>query len=93
MFTEHGAMMLANVLKNPVAVRASIQVVRAFVHLRQMLGTNQDLARKIEARERKVGKHDADLQAILSALQKLLQPPAVPAKRPIGFIPPKRGKK
>jgi phage regulator Rha-like protein len=84
-FTEHGAVMLANVLRSPVAVRASIQVVRAFVHLRQMLATNQDLARKIEALERKVGKHDADLQAVLSVLQKLLQPPE-PAKRPIGFV-------
>jgi phage regulator Rha-like protein len=85
-FTEHGAMMLANVLKSPVAVRASIQVVRAFVHLRQFLLTNQDLARKIEALERKVGKHDADLQAILKALRKLLQPPARRAKHPIGFV-------
>ena len=56
-FTEHGTVMLANVLRSPVAVRASIQVVRAFVHLRQMLATNEDLARKIEALERKVGKH------------------------------------
>jgi hypothetical protein len=46
-FTEHGAVMLANVLKSPVAVRASIQVVRAFVHLRQMIASNEDLARKI----------------------------------------------
>jgi hypothetical protein len=87
-FTEHGAVMLANVLRSPVAVRASIQVVRAFVHLRQLLATNQDLARKIEAVERKVGKHDADLQAILSVLQKLLQPPVPPVKRPIGFVGP-----
>jgi hypothetical protein len=84
-FTEHGTVMLANVLRSPVAVRASIQVVRAFVHLRQMLATNEDLARKIEALERKVGKHDSDLQAILNVLQKLLQPPSE-AKRPIGFV-------
>ncbi len=92
-FTEHGAVMLANVLKSPVAVRASIQVVRAFVHLRQLLATNQDLARKIEALERKVGEHDADLQAVLSVLQKLLQPPVAAAKRPIGFLPAGKGKK
>jgi cell division septum initiation protein DivIVA len=55
------------------------------VHLRQMLATNEDLARKIEALERKVGKHDSDLQAILNVLQKLLQPPSA-AKRPIGFV-------
>jgi len=90
-FTEHGAMMLANVLRSRVAVRASIQVVRAFVHLRQMIATNEDLARKIEALERKVGKHDTDLQSVLNTLQKLLQPPRAPARGPIGFIGP--GKK
>jgi hypothetical protein len=61
-------------------------VVRAFVHLRQLLATNQDLARKIEALERKVGKHDADLQAVLTILRKLLQPPPTPPKRAIGFV-------
>jgi hypothetical protein len=86
-FTEHGTVMLANILRSSVAVRASIQVVRAFVHLRQMLAANQDLARKIEALEHKVGKHDADLRAILNALQNLLHPPA-PAKRTIGFVRP-----
>jgi hypothetical protein len=88
-FTEHGAVMLANVLQSPVAVRASIQVVRAFVHLRQILATHQDLARKMEALERKVGKHDADLDAILEVLQDLLEPPPSPTiKRPIGFVEP-----
>jgi hypothetical protein len=90
-FTEHGAMMIANLLKSPVAVRASIQVVRAFVHLRQLLAANLDLARKIEALERKVGKHDTDLQAVLNVLQKLLHAPKAPPRRPIGFIGP--GKK
>jgi hypothetical protein len=85
-FTEHGAVMLANVLKSPVAIRASIQVVRAFVRLRQMLATNDDLARKIEALERKVGKHDSDLEGILGILKQLLVPPPAPDKRPIGFV-------
>ena len=91
-FSEHGAVMLANVLRSPVAVRASIQVVRAFVHLRQMLATNRELARKIEALERKVGKHDAELQAILSALRNL-EPGPAGAKRPIGFVSPGKEKK
>jgi ORF6N domain len=86
-FTEHGAVMLANVLQSPVAVRASIQVVRAFVHLRQILATHEDLARKIEALEHKIGRHDADLEAILEVLQDLLEPPpAAATKRPIGFV-------
>src|ERR1039457_1547264 len=81
-FTEHGAVMLANVLKSPVAIRASIQVVRAFVRLRQMLATNDDLARKIEALERKVGKHPSDLEGILGILKQLLvRPPAADKSR------------
>lgn len=86
-FTEHGAVMLANVLKSPVAVRASIQVVRAFVRLRQTLTLNSQLARKLEALERRVGKHDTDLQDVLTILRRLLSPPATPPKRTIGFLP------
>jgi ORF6N domain-containing protein len=86
-FTEHGAVMLANVLRSRVAIQASIQVVRAFVHLRQMLANHQDIARKLEALERKVGKHDADLQSILAVLRTLLQPPPVELKKkPMGFV-------
>jgi hypothetical protein len=91
-FTEHGAVMLANILKSPVAIRASIQVVRAFVRLRQMLATNEALARKMEALERKVGKHDSDLQSILTMLKQLLVPPSLPGKRPIGFAPEPKNK-
>ena len=91
-FTEHGAVMAANVLRSKVAVRASIQVVRAFVRLRQMLAINEKLARKIEAIERKVGEHDAELKAVLRAMRSLLQEPPmpVPVRRPIGFIGPGR---
>jgi len=77
--------MLANVLRSPVAVRASIQVVRAFVGLRQMLAANQVVARKIELLERKVGEHDAELREILVILRNLLEPPAAPGRRQIGF--------
>jgi ORF6N domain len=86
-FTEHGAVMLANVLRSPVAVRASIQVVRAFVNLQRMLATHEDLARKVEAIERRVGKHDGELQDVLRILRTLLEPPPVPPKRRIGFVP------
>jgi hypothetical protein len=86
-FTEHGAVMLANVLKSPVAVQASIQVVRAFVRLRSVLAWNSQVAKKVEALERRVGKHDTDLQDVLNILRKLLQPPPAPPKRTIGFLP------
>ncbi len=85
-FTEHGAVMLANVLRSRVALRASIQVVRAFVHLRQMLVSHADLARKIDAIERRLGKHDLDLQEVFKILRKLLSPPRLPRRRPLGFI-------
>jgi hypothetical protein len=88
-FTEHGAVMLANVLKSDRAVRASILVVRAFVSLRQMLGTHDDLLRRVEAIERRVGKHDTELHEIIKILRKLLEPPPPePPKRPFGFMPP-----
>jgi hypothetical protein len=88
-FTEHGAVMLANVLRSRLAIRASIQVVRAFVNLRRMLVTHEGLARKIEALEWRVGKHDAELQEVLRILRKLLEPPPTPPKPPLGFMPPK----
>ena len=91
-FTEHGAVMLANVLRSDVAVRASIQVVRAFVNLRRILATNNVLLRKVEAIERRVGKHDAELQEVLRILRRLLEPPPLRGKRPMGFISPERGK-
>ncbi len=86
-YTEHGAIMLANVLRSPVALRASIQVVRAFVHLRRMLVSHDDLARKIDAIERRVGKHDTELQEVFRILRQLLEPPPLPPKRPLGFLP------
>ncbi|MGA2261765.1 MAG: ORF6N domain-containing protein [Acidobacteriota bacterium] len=83
-FTEHGAFMAANVLNSPVAVRASIQVVRAFVQLREMLATHKDLARKLEDLERKYAAHDARIQQIFSFIKKLMKPP-VSRRRQIGF--------
>jgi hypothetical protein len=64
-FTEHGAVMLANLLKSPRAIQASIQVVRAFVRLRRMLAANEELSYKLEAIERRIERHDAELQSIL----------------------------
>ena len=52
-FTEHGAVMLASVLNTPIAVAASLQVVRAFIHLRGLLANHQDLARKLGELEKK----------------------------------------
>jgi hypothetical protein len=74
----------------------SLFVVRAFVQLRELLGSNKELARRfaqLEARlDKKLGEHDEAIAAILSAIRELMQPPA-PKRRGIGFtadIEPKR---
>lgn len=81
-FTEHGAVMLASILNSPVAVQASIQVVRAFVQLRQLLGQKQDLARKVESLEK---KYDARFKVVFDAIRKLMTPPETKPKKRIGF--------
>jgi phage regulator Rha-like protein len=87
-FTEHGAIMAASVLNSPRAVEMSVYVVRAFVQLREMLASNQELARRfaqLEARlDKKLTEHDAAIAAILSAIRELMNP-AAPTRRPIGF--------
>ena len=67
-------------------MRASIQVVRAFVHLRRMLAWSNQIAKKVEALEQRVGEHDAELHGILRTLRKLIEPPLLPPKRQIGFL-------
>ncbi len=85
-FTEHGVVMAANILNSAVAVRASIQVVRAFVRLRQSLSAHQDLARKLEELERKYASHDAEIKGIFQLVKKLMEPSPPPHRRRIGFI-------
>ena len=76
--------MLASVLNSPVAVTASIQVVRAFVRLRAVLAAHKDLARKLEALER---KYDSRFKVVFEAIRRLMEPPALPPSRTIGFQP------
>ncbi len=80
-FTEHGALMLANVLNSERAAQTSVQVVRAFVRLRQMLASNAELARKLAALE---NKYDTQFKVVFHAIRQLMSPPARP-KREIGF--------
>ncbi len=83
-FTEHGAIMLANVLNSPSAVEASIQVVRAFVNLRKFLSTNKELSRKLKQLEGKFEKHDEEIELIFKAIRQLMKPSET-KKRKIGF--------
>jgi hypothetical protein len=80
-FTEHGALMLANVLNNERAISTSVMVVRAFVHLREMLSSNAELSRKLEALEQ---KYDVQFKVVFNAIRELMSPPVKP-KREIGF--------
>lgn len=85
-FTEHGAMMAASVLNTPRAVEVGIYVVRAFVQLRELFAANKELARKLDALERKLGAHDLAIAEILGAIRELMTPPTPPPKRRIGFV-------
>jgi len=80
-FTEHGALMLANVLNSERAAQTSVMVVRAFVRLRQMLASNAELARKLAALE---NKYDAQFKIVFDAIRQLMSPPE-PKRREIGF--------
>jgi hypothetical protein len=83
-FTEHGAIMLASVLKSPIAVQASVRVVRAFVRLREMIAGNAELAARLKDLERRLDSHDEAIIELFAVLKRLLEPEAKP-KREIGF--------
>ena len=85
-FTEHGALMVAAVLNTPRAVEISIYVVRAFVQLRELLASNQQLANKLDELERKLVTHDKAITEIVQAIRLLMEPPET-KQRPIGFAP------
>lgn len=84
-FTEHGAVMAANVLRSERAVNASIYVVRAFVKLRQMIASHKELAAKIDQLEHQVATHDKAIVSLFDAIRRLITPPPVKEKK-IGFV-------
>ncbi|MCR4303074.1 MAG: ORF6N domain-containing protein [Gallionella sp.] len=86
-FTEHGALMLGNVLKSERAVEVSLHVVRAFVYLRELVSGHKELAQKLNQLERKVGAHDKAIAEIINVIRQLMAPEEPKKKRPIGFAP------
>jgi hypothetical protein len=95
-FTEHGAIMAANLLSSPRAVEVSVYVVRAFVRLRELAATHGDLAKRLAELEEKTEalamNHDTfsrntrnQLKQVFDALRELMTPPD-PPRRPIGFV-------
>jgi hypothetical protein len=80
-FTQEGIAMLSSVLRSPRAIQVNIEIMRAFVRLRQLLATHADLARKLTAMEK---KYDAQFKVVFDALRALMMEPEE-KKKPIGF--------
>ncbi|MFN2458551.1 MAG: ORF6N domain-containing protein [Chitinophagaceae bacterium] len=83
-FTEHGVLMLANVLKGERAMQMSIRIIEVFIKIREMLLTHKDILLRLEKMEAKLTSHDEDIQLIFKYLKQLLNPPQTP-RRKIGF--------
>jgi phage regulator Rha-like protein len=83
-FTEHGALMLANVLNSKRAVQMSIFIVRTFIKLRELLLTHEEMIYRLARVEHKLGKHDREIQELLEAIRKLTERPQGPVQA-IGF--------
>ena len=84
-FTEHGVLMLANVLKSNQAITMSIRIIEIFVKLRETLLTHKDVLLKLEKLERKAVGHDGDLKLIFKYLRELLNPKTEPMRK-IGYL-------
>src|SRR5256714_13434091 len=91
-FSEHGAVMAANVLNSERAVAMSVYVVRAFVKLREVLASTSELAKKLDILERKLSSrlnvHEKAIIELFAQIRKLLKPPPPqpePKRRRIGF--------
>lgn len=80
-FTEQGVAMLSSILNRPKAIRVNIEIMRAFVRLRRILASHEDLARKLEELEK---RYDAQFRAVFDAIRQLMEPPER-QRRSIGF--------
>jgi hypothetical protein len=87
-FTEQGIAMLSSVLRSKRAIRVNISIMRAFVHLRQIISGHKELAFKVKELEKQYSKHEVEITTVFKVLKKLMEPPKEverPKKR-IGFI-------
>ena len=91
-FTENGAVMAANILNSPAAVRMSVFVVRAFIKMRELLGGTKELAKQLAELERKLTSrldvHESAIVNVLRRVMEILDPPPPPPESPrrqIGF--------
>jgi hypothetical protein len=81
-FTEQGVAMLSSVLNSERAILVNVEIIRAFVKLREILATHKDLARKLEELEK---KYDEQFVVVFKAIRELMTPAEPPPKRRIGF--------
>ncbi len=81
-FTEQGIAMLSGLLSSPRAVSVNIEIMRAFVRLRQMIASHTDLSRKLTALEK---KYDEQFKVVFDAIRELMTPPTSKQKAEMGF--------
>lgn len=81
-FTEQGVAMLSGVLNSPRAIAVNVEIMRAFVRLREMLSSHAELARRLDELEK---KYDSHFQVVFDAIRQLMAPPPTPPKTRIGF--------
>src|SRR5207245_7365766 len=84
-FTEHGALMAANLLNSPRAVAMSLYVIRAFIKMREDLAANAAILKRLAEIDKTLLLHDAGLREIYQKLRPLLEPPPAPPKPEVGF--------
>jgi len=82
-FTEQGVAMLSSVLKSKQAVRVNVEIMRAFVRLRDLIGHSRELSKRLDDLE---SKYDKQFKVVFDAIRELMTPPAAPPKRRIGFV-------
>ena len=75
-FTEHGVLMLANVLRSERALKMSVRIIEIFVRLREVLFAHKDILLKLEKLERRAVKHEIDIKLIFDCLKELVSPPS-----------------
>ncbi len=88
-FTEQGVAMLSSVLNSERAVQVNIAIMRAFVNMRKLAVTNEEVAKRLAVIERKIDHHDDNFKKVFGAIRAMLNSPSKPQKQ-IGYIQEKR---
>ena len=87
-FTEQGVAMLSSVLNSDRAIQVNIAIMRAFVNMRRLVATNEEMGKKLDAIERKLGTHDDNFKEVFAAIRAMMSPERQPKQ--IGYIQKKK---